>query len=398
MLLISLLIILLLPSYTLWGIYASVEDNVLLYQLFLEWLQGKPVGLVKIVIRPSTPDDYIVIVHNLTAPWAKPYCEIIYKGKSLTPLIKILRYVYSARNGRIEYFPVDFLVVLIGRNYFGAATVHVVPQKPFVIAEVKVNVHEKAKRLYSVLRNYERKKVNSALQETSGSIVFAYAGAWVKSGALHTIAGMTATWHITRNTYLYYSQFVRDGVLSAEYDPSDPNAPVVWSGDWYESGKAAADSVIGTGRSLSNGDKRFIMLYVEYRWERYWLLSDSEYEIWEILVPVWIKNIEWGSSITCTLCGKPAPNPNLYISPEDNLPYELELYYSDDVRWLETAVTLTFSITGGPFEFSLEVAIYRTVAGEKPYLTVDSIDWSYGNKLYYWWTDGNSIVHFSWQS
>ncbi len=384
--LISLLIILLSPSYTLWGVYANVEDNVLLYQLFLEWLQGKPVGLVKIVIRPSTPDDYIVIVHNLTAPWAKPYCEIIYKGKSLTPLIKILRYVYSTRNGRIEYFPVDFLVVLIGRSYFGAATVHVVPRKPFVTAEVEVNVHEKANR------------VESILQSSSGSTVLGYAGDWVKSGALHTIVGMTATWYITRNTRLYYSQFVREGVLSAEHDPSDPSAPVEYSGDWFESGKASADSVIGTGRSLSNGDKRLIELYVEYRWERHWLLMGSQYEIWEILVPVWIKNIKWGNSIKCTLCGKTAPNPNLYIDPEDKLPYELDLYYNDDARWLETAVTLIFSITGGPFEFSLEVAIYRTLTGESPYLTVDSIDWSHGNKLYYWWTDGNSIVHFSWKS
>ncbi|ALV62365.1 hypothetical protein ADU37_CDS06660 [Thermococcus sp. 2319x1] len=128
----------------------SPENSDVLYSAYLNWLQGKPVGLASIEIKVNESlHNPVVIVQD----YSKEHPRTLYSGSLLSPAVKIERipvdtYVERVQeNGKsgsvlkTRFRPVSLLVIVADENYWGARVISFEPKKPLVRIPAEVPLH-----------------------------------------------------------------------------------------------------------------------------------------------------------------------------------------------------------------------------------------------------------------
>jgi len=360
-----------------------------IYSLFLDWLNGKSMGLVSLRIVPVDEngnvvnDDFSYYVHNFTDYWSKEKSERIYEGNSQNVAVKLWRLLDRWNNWKEH----EFTIVVVGKNYFGSKLISIIPEKPLLSREEKVVVSKIVKQ--EKFGSYVSGESKSLIQGPPPYEV-QITNELTNAIQLHTIPGITAYVSFISGNYLYFSQKSR----LIEWNPASDS--IVVDVDWQTAG--AKEAICGNDvntLTLSNGDKRWIKVYVNYKYERW--PTGTPYNYYELETPTDFGGWTWGDSISCSLCGgKPSGKVYGYLK---GTPTPISIPLGPGINSIETiGATVTFSVSYGPVSVSVELwkEVTSGTAASPPKIVVSSINWQ-GNNLYAF--DAGSewkIVHFTW--
>jgi len=390
-LLVSILIILLfLPG-------AIIAQDPLrspeVYSLFLDWLNGKSMGLVTLRVVPVdengslVSDVFVFYLHNFTDYWYKQRSERIYEGKSQNIAVKLWRLLDRFNNWKEQ----EFTIVVVGKNYFGTKLIKIKPEKPLLSLEEKVVVGkiQRQKKL-----GFYNGKSKSLIQGPLPDYEVATATELTNAVQLHTIQGIAARIHFFYGNYLYFSQKSR----AIEWDPNENEIYIEY--DWTITGAKATpcgDQDLPTV-SISDGDKRWVQVYVHYKYERWPAgISAGRYVYYELETPVDFGGWKFGDSIDCSLCeGKPS---GWYEGYPQGTRIPISRPLGPGIEQIETTgAKVTFSVSYGYVTVTVELwkEISNGTNTSPPALEITSVNWQ--NKTLYAFEAGSNwkIIHFTW--
>jgi hypothetical protein len=148
--------------------------------------------------------------------------------------------------------------------------------------------------------------------------------------------------------------------------------------------------------SLSNGDKRWVKVWVNYKYERWPTTGILPYNYYELETPTDFGGWDWGDSISCSLCeGKPSGKVYGY-SKGTPTPFSITL--GPGINQIETTgAKVIFSVSYGSVTVTVELwkEISNGTSASPPKIVVASVNWQ--GTLYAF--DAGSewkIVHFTW--
>ena len=410
--LISLFIIVVLVTLSSYSVVGEGGKDIL-YKLFLDWLEGKSAGILKVNVLPvddkGNPMDgtFIIRVHNFTDYDLKPHSDIVYYGTLRTVTLKIYRKPlrYEVPEGedkpRWIYKPHEytFFVTSADLKYHGARLLRIEPAKPITEVTVKVRMQR--------IKGYTSNKAQSGVHST-GLLGGAYSlrtilseapelvyettsTEWMPAIQLHSIQGTTVWVQVKYGNYLFYTQKYR--YLDKNYNPTT---------SWSASGDKITKAVWSFGSiQVSDGTKRWFNTQVKYRYELWGIYYDPNY-IWyeEIVTPVEFAGSQTGSSISDSLCGGD-PVGSSYSYEKTYEGYQISRPLGPGVTVIEkSGIKVGFSATYGPITVYVELwkEIQTGEASSAPKLVVQVNTW-YDNYLTVF--DDNTgwkIVHLTWQS
>ena len=382
----------------------GVNGSSVLYQLFLDWLAGKSSGILKVNVVPvgedGTPmgDNFIVRVHNFTDYELRPHSEVVYLGMSTTFSLKVSRLLlrrgtqYGERRLRLIYAYHEYTVFVVSDDlkWQGAKLFRVEPARP--LTEITVEVEMKPLNLRpqnGTITEPQLEKSGNPPTIRSELIYVSHSYTWMPGIQLHSIGGVDVWVRVEAGNYLFFSGKRR--YLDSWYNPTT---------DWLPDGDKITKSLSGwTSTKVSDGEKRWIEVWVKYRYEL-WGIYMQWPDVWylELVYPISFDGARWGDTITCGLCdGDPIGNTAPFgegIDPpvsKDLGPglEEIELY----------GIKLGIAAYYGPItvyvELWKEIQIGKATSPPKLY-----VDWAVWQKDYLVLFDDDSewkIVHIAWR-
>ncbi|ACS34580.1 hypothetical protein [Thermococcus gammatolerans] len=374
-------VILVIPA-----VYGVQPDNAgTLYSAYLDWLQGKPVGLAKINIQtPEKLSGAKIVVIDMTSQ--KP--RQLYSGDLYTPTVKIERkpmgtYLETkVENGRVEsvekvrFMPVTLLIIVANENYWGVKTITFEPNKPMTTLNLKVPLHKGKARRGGI-------HVESIRTEDHGEITIN----GIKTAIIRSLPGTTVSWVVGRDDAIAYESFSQDWV-----DKPDPTM-------WQDSGSTLVkDKEISCAISASDGEVRLVTSNVAYR------VTETEIctwlwcrDIWT-LVPIRIENFHV-TSIGHYSGEIPAGMPVRYRDRSENInSFDILFDGSSDNGGVYFTTTISTQVCGGAGVqvcFTGNVDTYRESAtGYRPHYHVTINNWGHHTRLYYAYKDGNGRNYY----
>ena len=385
------LLIIIVPSLVIGS--DPFNSGKLLYSLFLDWLNGRSMGIITIRVHPvdgngsPVSDDFMVYLHNFTDYASKIHSERIYIGRPPVS-VKVWRLLDNSNKWKEHVFT----IVLVGSKYGGATHFRVRPEKPIVVIDIKVVVHKLPKPspiLGALIMSEQNTLIHSELKEG----LVGEATELTNAVQLHTIPGITARVHFYSGNYLYFSQKYRYIWWDTLYDQ------LVGVGSWQTAGDVATicNNNVATG-SISNGVKRWVKVNVHYRLER-WLVQRAQqyFEYYELVTPVSFGGWNWGATISCSLCeGKPTGLYNEYPRGT-SIPFEI-IMGSGKHEIESFGAKVSFTVEYGPVSVTVEVwkEISKGDAVKKPAIEVVNVDWK-SDTLYVFDAGTNfKVIHFTW--
>ena len=374
------------------------------YALFLEWLEGKSKALV--TFRVSAVDEegrlvsdrFTVYVHNFTEYWGKQGSERVYAG----PLQPIPLKIWRLLNRFNEWMEHEYTIVLWGERYFGAKLVRVKPEKPLLTVDVEVPVSEvKASasgRVGSLAPGARASSsASSACIPCSGPPGYYTTVKTELTNAvqLHTIPGVEAYISFKGGNYLFFDQRVRH--LWLYYDPYAGTCCFEPGSDWQTTGPKETICANDVNTSpIADGAKKWVRVYVNYRYELWPAETAPAYGYYEILTPVTFGGWSWGSDISCSLCGG-KPSGSYYGYPRGTpMPIAIALGGINQVEaW---GANVTVQAIYGPVTVTVNVwyRVERGEAGEPLKVVISRINWQ-ADTLYAF--DAGTewkVVHLTW--
>ncbi len=393
----------------------SPLDSPTVYQLFMDWLQGKPGGLVKFIIKPKINgrlydggSELIIAIHNITQN-LKVSRRIIYCAQKIFPstfMFKIWRIPINYVGREIRYQIQEFIVLVMSKDYFGAKIVQVEPRKPITEITVEIPLKKNEKIQHTPTNIPPFASANSLIirqEESDSGHDVSYDHKNVKCGQVHSISGIEVKWRVEPyETNIYLEGFTRN----IYYDQTG-----VSDSGWVSSGAKLTQFLIGTGLTARNGEAFWILGDTKFRCELWWdeysvdENFDGQPDIWwrneyYIMVPEYIDNIEKGPSISCSSCNKPHQDYANKITQDHELPYQIGLRTGLGSEWAATSIELTFYFVTAGYTIiaDVEVTLYRGADGKPPILNVYVNNWL--SDILWWWYENDDpnaqIVHFSW--
>ncbi|MEM1508152.1 MAG: hypothetical protein QW262_07910 [Candidatus Bathyarchaeia archaeon] len=405
--LILVLILLLSPYVVLareYGLLTDVSFDVL-WSCFLEYLRGGQPGIVKINVvpeyegKPFRYESAIIFIHNFThqsrprPEHGKEHSEIIYCGGSTKISFKISRIPLMWGWDEIEaeprfiYLNYEYAVFMYawsgGRPWTGASLVRFEPKKPLTEVAAKLAMEP-------LPAEYQ-----SAYGAGSGPILPSYGTIeevveryyLMPAVQLHSIEGISVRFYAYYGNYLYYTQKRR--VLDWTYQPIT---------DWQSLGDKITQAEDTTGTPwVSNGEKRWAMVCVKYRYERWKWIVGSMWQYEEIVTPISFGGRDLGDAIQCSLCGgNPVGNALGYVC---GVP-DIELPLGDGEKTVEVSgIKISFSVAYGPITLTVELwkEIQKGTSAQPAKIQIHVNTWV---KNYLVTFDDNTnwkVVHFTWQ-
>lgn len=355
------------------AVYGVQPDNAgVLYSTYLDWLQGKPVGLAQVnPIIPHSIEKATLVVIDYTSGQPK----VLYKGSFMNPTVKIKRIPVGTKlktvtkNGKAsqvmvtEYRPVQLLVIVSAKNYWGAKFVEFTPNKPMTPVNARVPLHRDniGESIKNLGRGFQ------VTTETAGS---AYMD--LKIFRLHSVPGVEETLIINSGNTIALDSFSQ--AVESWEDPSPTG--------WERSG--AVNAVFGYGAPVptSNGEMKIVYGHVRYRVDKYtvcgYLVCRTFYE----LKP---QEIEYFSKIDTKSDSGTIPSylPKRYHlrSAGNRFTVYFDKSNDDGGVYFSTSISTCFG-EGVTICFTGNVDTYRESSGNRPSVRVTIKDW-HGALLYF---------------
>jgi len=237
--------------------YGVQPDNAgVLYSTYLDWLQGKPVGLASLSVEPQGDVEKATLA-VIDYTFGRP--RTLYVGPLETPTVKIKRVAVGTKrvtvleNGRpVEklktlYHPVTLLVIVSGKNHWGAKVVQFSPEKPMTHITVRMRLHKggSATTVASIREGF------SVTTEPLGPMRMKN----VKIFRLHSVPGVEERVEIGKNDMLAIDSF------SQTTDP--------WTGKpdpdgWERAGRVNTPFGSASPVPTSNGQMKTVYATVRY--------------------------------------------------------------------------------------------------------------------------------------
>jgi len=355
------------------AVYGVQPDNAgVLYSAYLDWLQGKPVGLAQVnPILPHNVEKATLVVIDYTSGQPK----VLYKGSFMSPTVKIKRIPVGTKlktvikDGRVsqvtvmEYRPVQLLVIVSAKDYWGARFVEFTPDKPMTLVNAKVPLHRDG--IGESIKN-----LGTGFRVTTETVGSAYMD--LKIFRLHSVPGVEETLVINNGNTIAIDSFSQE--VESWEDPSPTG--------WERSG--AVNTVFGYGAPVptSNGEMKIVYGHVRYRVDKYtvcgYLICRTFYE----LNP---QEIEYFSKIDTKSDPETIPSnlPKRYHlrSAGNSFTVYFDKSNDDDGVYFSTSVSTCFG-EGVTICFTGNVDTYRKSDGNRPSIRVIIHSW-HGDKLYF---------------
>ncbi len=355
------------------AVYGVQPDNAgVFYSTYLDWLQGKPVGLAQVnPILPHNVEKATLVVIDYTSGQPK----VLYKGPFMSPMVKIERIPVGTKlktvteNGRVsqvtvtEYRPVQLLVIVSAKDYWGARFVEFTPDKPMTPVNAKVPLHRDG--IGESIKN-----LGTGFQVTTETVGSAYMD--LKIFKLHSVPGVEETVVINNGNTIALDSFSQ--AVESWEDPSPTG--------WERSG--AVNTVFGYGAPVptSNGEMKIVYGHVRYKADKYtvcgYLVCRTFYE----LKP---QEIEYFSKIDTKSDPETIPSnlPKRYHlrSAGNSFTVYFDKSNDDGGVYFSTSISTCFG-EGVTICFTGNVNTYRKSDGNRPSIRVIIHSW-HGDKLYF---------------
>ncbi len=373
----------------------SAKNSLQLYSLYLDWLQGKPAGLLNVDIgTPKSLEDPVVLIVDYTD---KEHPRVVYTGKgheAFKASFKIPRIAIGTKreitnNGIKEktlFKPRTYVIIVSGKNKWDAQILRITPEHPITTTTVKVTP--------MMAHSFSKPKYISAVYEHE------YLGeddAYVQVAKVYSIHGIRVAWHMPLYGTTGIDAFKKSWMTNDK---------------WIKLGVEYPISYVDRQITVENGDAKTVRAHVYYRCDKYTTCGNIWCNEGYILTPVRINGF-YSSSVSNPL-EDTHPNSNYveYIKKEDEPDNYFEVAasdYSDDgSKYMTTpSISLTFGVGPVSLSFSGSIDSFRSSDSEhpKPYFDVWIENWGSG-KLYYWWMKNSPAsvsakatyeVGFSWR-
>ncbi len=389
--LLILVAVVILPGAALTG---NPLESPEVYSLFLDWLSGKSMGLINFKVVtvdengtriPMAMDDYFTVyVHNFTytlhrAPWSE---ETDKRIESRVPSfsIKVWRLLDRFTG---DWMVHEYTIVVSSRNYFGTVLVRVKPDEPIKDVEVKVPVGKKG--------TFSTSNQSSTVSEPPPPYETQWRTELTNGVQLHTITGVVASIKFRIGNYLYFSQKSRH----IHWDPE--SSRIIVDYDWSVSGdkETYCNNDVETA-SLSNGQKKWVKVNVDYKYERW--PDTTPYNYYELLTPISFGGWVWGGDISCSACGGSVSGN--YRQYPSSTPLPIECSLGEGVRVIESfGASVSLAVSYGPITVQVEVwkEVSKGSNTHPPSVKISGVSWQANTLCAF---DANSqwkIVHFTWQ-
>ena len=356
------------------AVYGVQPDNSgVLYSTYLDWLQGKPVGLAQVnPILPHNVEKATLAIIDYTSGQPK----VLYKGPFMSPTVKIKRIPVGTKlktiikDGRViqvavtEYRPVQLLVIVSAKDYWGARFVEFTPDKPLTRVNVRVPLYWDGVR--ESIRNFGK-----GFQVTTDSIGATYMD--VKILRLHSVPGVTEEIDINHSASLALDSFSQS-VSQFGGKPSPTG--------WKRSGTITTPFGYLAPVPTSNGEMNTIYGHVRYD---IGLSTVCGYLICRTIYTLKPEEIEYFSKIQTSRDTGTIPSgleKRIHWRSAGN---EFKVYFdrsaNDGGVYLSTSVSVCFG-EGATVCFVGTVNSYRKTSGSKPVIKVLIKNW-HGDRLYF---------------
>lgn len=379
-------ILILVPSSVLGN-----NINHVMWEAFQDYLKGKSIAIIKFTVIPvhdrkPVAGRFLFTVHNMTDSWKRPHSDVVYCSEANPFLLKINRIPskFDPFKNRVAYEEHEYTFYADSDEWSGGKLLKVEPEKPYMELTVFVNVTRRSEdkqqqSLFSDFAEGDTGVLGWYLIETSTTTNV------VPAVQIHSIQGISTAWRVEIGNYLYWSQ------KSKYWRSIEPK-------DWNIDGDKSAPSNTGfTTSSISDGTKRWINTYADFRYEYWGYYLRGVRQFRKIVYPVSWGGYQWGDYITCSLCG--GPKSGNYRGWPQGTPSPIEVSLGNGIREIErSGFSITISTSVGSFTMSMELwkEIEKGTSAYPPKILVTVTQWVKPT-LYVF--DANTqwkIVHFTW--
>jgi len=416
------LILVVFSSLLVPPIFTGVPSSSL-YSLFLDWLQGRPSGLLKIGLMVPDKGPFYVIVFNYTVPWSEKAPRVLYSDWSQGSPIQLVFKVYRIPEERflvndtlkIKYHEQAYAVYIRSKDKIYVASLIVEPKDPITsitYTRFKVFNATPIPRTMAIQGDIE-----SYLMGTT------YNFQNIKIGEIHSIPGIKVSWGFTSEDlyrqiriemYSRYASISGEDYMKYRDGDYDLNN-LQWSQPTVL-GKVLTDiAVAGYTSSASGGECKYIIgrVYYEYDMQCIEYPLDQVADFAIFMIPLRLTGY-WASSKTfsCSICGGSTPSNyagKIEAGRQDtviklgsgsgatawsaSLSFSIGLTLSAPLQYAGTTLNLGFT-------FTYQVSSNDVYVEARPKLHVVK-EASYVNQdLYYWYKmhadKADEVVHFSW--
>ncbi|WP_290597149.1 MULTISPECIES: hypothetical protein [unclassified Archaeoglobus] len=365
--------------------------------LFNSWLEGKPLGLVKISVEtPKTDDVCFVAVHrfptsyNPTEKWNQS--DVVYRGKVkcgetvvVKDLIRMIQVgLRDEKNGEAKpiFDSPEYAIVVISKEGGFSRILQTDVVKPITELNVKAEFETTAGKS----RKPDLETKSSACYIRSNPDVCVVD---VKLTYVNSIPGLKVAFGLDRSPpSLMYIESWGSSCISTNPDSPCPSSM------WHSNGKKKTISQVSDlSDYISNGKKAIIWGDVEYRYERF-AVWDDDFEIYwkyELFYPTAI-----GGLSTPQVIGnyhQPSSPPYYARGPfKGTKEVNFERPYQSNSK---LSLTTYIGLNIGSLSFGISVSPYK--AGDDRYTTpyIRIVDVSgKGYAWYYWWYRNNDPMTY----
>lgn len=343
----------------------------------MDWLQGKPVGLLTVSVELSEKiEDPVILIVDYTN---KESPTVVYSGRgysSFSATFKIPRIPEKVikemtPNGLQEktvFKQRTYVVIVSGKGKWDAELFRIIPDKPITKVTIRATLQDTSslpKSKFQLTTVYDHQYIGTD-------------DAYVKVGKVYSIPGIKVAWHIPLHGTVGVDSFKKSDMTG---------------GKWIKLGVEYPDSRVDRQVAVSNGAAKLITAHVYYRCDKYTTCGNIWCNTQYIMMPTNITGI-YSSSTSNPLGGTHPNSPYVEYVTQGDEPdnkFKVDAGYSEDggEYLLTPSISLSFGVGPVSVSFSGDISSYRS-SGSKtgPYFDVWILDWR-NNRLYYWWMKGS---------
>jgi len=365
------------------GLFGVSGFDPSLWSLFIDWINNKPSGLLSIDLNVPL-STYVAVAYDLSPDnyeAKEPIPGVLELFNSIVNLpgkisFKIKRIPYTVKSGESKFLIRHIRLLLIDTINKKASTtdLFIEPKNPITTITIKPEPKDmvKPELITQGLPNNLPCQLTSSYTEDSE---------WTKAGIIHGTSYVNIAWRYdvypiaTGQYFKSYTQTI-DCLSNIRTNTE---------------GRNMATSAIGTDMG-TQGSAYDHIVWANIRYRLWWQVitgPEMHYTVYH-LDPIYIHGLNLQATSTYRGIGPwPPPSCSSTITQSTSLPYEYSfLNDPDDTSpWMNTDVSLTFSIGGSIYSVSVTVTLYRAAGGggyAPPRILVKNIYNWYSDTLYLW--------------
>ncbi len=377
------ILLLLTISLVPMGLFGVNGFDPNLWSLFMDWINNKPSGLLSIDFNVPL-STYIVVAYDLSPDnyeVKEPVPRVLELFNSIANLpdrisFKIKRIPYAVEDGETKYLTrhIRILLIDIANKRASTTDLFIDPKNPITTITIKPELKDmvKPELLTQGLPSNLPCQLTSSYSEDNE---------WTKAGIIHGISYVNIAWR-------YDDYPTRTGQYFKSYTQTIDCLSNIRTNT---EGRGIAISTFG-GDEGTLGSPYDHIVWANIRYRLWWQVitgPEMHYTIYH-LDPIYIEDHYLQATNTYRGIGPwPPPTCATTITQSTSLPYSMSFENdpNDNTSWMNTDVSLTFTIGGEAYPVSVTITLYRAAGGNgytSPRIRVINIYNWYSNTLYIW--------------